>query len=550
MSATSLLKKKNAAGKALIIRDNIHGDFTIEREYRFIVDHDRFQRLRHIGQTGFLYLVYPGMRHSRFEHSIGAFHLAKGWYNSIIEKFDPKKVDQKNKFLNVKSDVVTCEGDRILLKNTFSIYTEISRKPSLRSRWERVVATAALMHDIGHGPLSHSIENLKILSLSDYRKYCSSSMITEFVKKKLKSKSKIKHEDFSLIYIDEVLSELSEADSFFQEQDSLNILCVAALVHKDFRAFFLESADISEADKNVIRLFSNIISGLFDVDRMDYLERDSKSAGIKYGLVESQRLSKALVPVLAQKNDKIFSGLICKARLVHALDHFLVCLYEMYTQLYKHPAYEGFQFEAGELIKAVLDPKSYKMNIACHSMQTDFSFFSLIDRCSNGLLTQLLNRQLTEMREVFQTYEKGSREIDQKEKFKLIGEDKREIVKDSVKVWLINDSFKKSQILPWGISSLVSSKLKSETYEPQIWWKNDGLERALLGLRKTITADKNYPNLIANLLMGGNDELQKTKKSSVRKPPANVGKELKERDAALRAIKPLVKSRVPKAGNG
>ena len=58
---------------------------------------------------------------------------------------------------------------------------------------------------------------------------------------------------------------------------------------------------MSDDDRNLVRLFSNIVGGLFDVDRMDYLERDSKNAGIKYGLVETERLTKALVPMLTSE---------------------------------------------------------------------------------------------------------------------------------------------------------------------------------------------------------------------------------------------------------
>ena len=148
------------------------------------------------------------MRHSRFEHSLGAFHLAKGWYNSIVGKFG-KSHQEKKKFLDVNSDVVTCDGDKLLVTKTFDLYKKLAESQPLNDRWRKIVCTAALMHDVGHGPLSHTLEHLKIIAPSDYKDYCSCPDIEEFIskKRKLTDKEKIKHEDLSLIYIDEILSE-------------------------------------------------------------------------------------------------------------------------------------------------------------------------------------------------------------------------------------------------------------------------------------------------------------------------------------------------------
>lgn len=197
------------------------------------------------------------------------------------------------------------------------------------------------------------------------------------------------------------------------------------MIHKDFRESFYKckKPEIPNDDIDLVKLFSNIVSGLLDVDRMDYLERDSRNAGIKYGLVESQRLTTALVPVLARKQNETFSGILCKARLVHAIDHFLVGLYEMYTTLYKHPGYEGFQHEAGAIIKKLNQEEFLaSLDVKSHSQHTDLSFFALLNEKSNNLVEKLISRKLMKDRLVFQRYSIDAVEVSDQGDFILIGE--------------------------------------------------------------------------------------------------------------------------------
>ncbi len=105
---------KSTSENRKIIRDSIHGDIFLKELDIQIVDTPEFQRLRRIRQLGMTHLVYPGANHTRFEHSLGAFHLA----GRIAENL-PITPEEKT-----------------------------------------MVTSSALLHDIGHGPLSHTSEEL------------------------------------------------------------------------------------------------------------------------------------------------------------------------------------------------------------------------------------------------------------------------------------------------------------------------------------------------------------------------------------------------------
>ncbi|WP_338599095.1 HD domain-containing protein [Sulfolobus tengchongensis] len=107
-----------------IIRDPIHGYIEIDDKILQIVSADIFQRLRYITQTGLAYLVYPGMRHTRFEHSLGVMHLAK----------------ELAKYVKINSEQ----------------YTDVS---FIDDDYLNLISLAGLLHDIGHLPFSHTFEN-------------------------------------------------------------------------------------------------------------------------------------------------------------------------------------------------------------------------------------------------------------------------------------------------------------------------------------------------------------------------------------------------------
>ncbi|MDD1724474.1 MAG: HD domain-containing protein [Methanospirillum sp.] len=185
-------------GSMKAIKDPVHGYINVESSLLPLLDTPEVQRLRYIRQLGFSFLVYPGAHHTRFEHSLGTMHLAK----------------------------------------------TLSRGLDLPGYEQVLVTSAALLHDIGHGPFSHAIETLSREILGR------------------------QHTD--------VLDRLSGGDL----------------------GPVLEKAGVNPEE--VFRLIdgthplSGIIHGDLDVDRMDYLLRDAHYTGVPYGTVDATRLIRSM----------------------------------------------------------------------------------------------------------------------------------------------------------------------------------------------------------------------------------------------------------------
>ena len=186
---------------AKIINDPVFGFIKIPRGLLYdIVRHPLFQRLNRTNQLGLAAVVYPGARHTRFQHSLGAFHLMS---EAILS------LQQKGQFI-------------------FDSEAE-------------AVQAAILMHDIGHGPFSHVLENTLISGIS--------------------------HEDISLLMMEQINHDLG---------DRLNL---AIAIFKD------------EYPK---RFLHQLISSQLDMDRLDYLRRDSFFTGVTEGNIGSARIIKML----------------------------------------------------------------------------------------------------------------------------------------------------------------------------------------------------------------------------------------------------------------
>lgn len=224
-----------ASTKRKIINDPVYGFITINDPLIFsIIEHPYYQRLRRIQQMAMAQLVYPGAVHTRLHHSLGAYHLM---CNAIAE---------------LKGKAV-----------------EISYE-------EEIAAKAAiLLHDIGHGPFSHALEEVLILNIS--------------------------HEALSL----QIMEVMNEA---LNGQLNLTIQLFTNNYHKPF--------------------LHQLISGQLDVDRMDYLSRDSFFSGVSEGVIGYDRILK----MLAVKNNQ----LVVEEKGIYSVEKFLVARRQMYWQVYLH----------------------------------------------------------------------------------------------------------------------------------------------------------------------------------------------------------------------
>jgi len=218
-----------------IINDPVFGFINIPKGLLYdLVRHPLLQRLNRIKQLGLSSVVYPGAQHTRFQHSLGAFHLM--------------------------SEAI----QQLAAKGNFIFDSEAE-----------AVEAVILMHDIGHGPFSHVLENTIVRGVS--------------------------HEDISLMLMERINREMNGQ------------LTLAIRIFKD------------EYPK---RFLHQLVSGQLDVDRLDYLRRDSFYSGVTEGNIGSARIIK----MLDVKDDH----LVVEAKGIYSIENFLTARRLMYWQVYLH----------------------------------------------------------------------------------------------------------------------------------------------------------------------------------------------------------------------
>jgi len=249
--------------KRKIINDPVYGFITISHPLIFfILEHPYYQRLRRIQQMAMASMVYPGAVHTRLHHSLGAYHLMG---NAVAE-------------LRSKGIAISAEE-------------------------EVAVKCAILLHDIGHGPYSHALEN-RVLE-------------------------EVHHETMSLAIM-----------------QMLNKECGGAL-------------DLA------IQIFTNqyhqpflhqLISGQLDMDRMDYLSRDSFFSGVSEGVIGYDRILKMLT---------VWNGqLMIEEKGIYSVEKFLIARRQMYWQVYLHKtvlAAEKMMVKIIERVRAIFSPNDKEL---------------------------------------------------------------------------------------------------------------------------------------------------------------------------------------------
>lgn len=255
-----------------IINDPVYGFITIDHPLILqIVSHPYYQRLRNIHQMAFAYLVYPGAVHSRLHHSLGAYHLMCSALSEL-----------KGKGIGITPE------------------EELGAK------------IAILLHDIGHGPFSHALENELIPG--------------------------VHHEVISLLIIQKLNEE-------FQGQ--------------------LQTAIEIFTNQYPKRFLYQLVSGQLDVDRMDYLNRDSFFTGVAEGVIGYDRIIK----MLTVKDGE----LMVEEKAIYSIEKFLVSRRLMYWQVYLHKTVLGAEMMLVNIIRRVkeLISRGEKINAASDA----FDFF-------------------------------------------------------------------------------------------------------------------------------------------------------------------------------
>ena len=255
LTQSSYVTKKLAEEK--VFKDPIHKYVHVKDQLIWdLIKTKEFQRLRRIKQLGTLYLAFHTSEHSRFGHSLGVYEIVR---RMIDESFVGREA-----WNNKDRPLALC---------------------------------AALLHDLGHGPFSHSFE--KIFN-TDHEAF-TQEIITGNTE------------------VNEVLSRVSE--TFPQE--------VADVINK--------------THKN--KLVISMISSQIDADRMDYLQRDAYFTGVSYGTFDMERILRLMRP----SKDEV----LIKESGMHAVENFIMSRYQMYWQIYFHPVSRGGEVLLNNCLKRV-----------------------------------------------------------------------------------------------------------------------------------------------------------------------------------------------------
>jgi len=231
-----------------ILRDPLWNNVRVDELTLQLIDTDIFQRLRYVRQLGLAYLVYPGATHTRFEHAVGAYHLARGTVAMMAER-----------------DVLDGAG----------------------AEEQAIVRAAALLHDVGHYPFSHALEEI----------------------------GQLHHEDVArpLITTGAIAELLTRGISADAPQ----------------RVFDLVSGTSASP-------LQGLISGSLDLDKIDYLKRDAFMCGVPYGEIDVERLTNSLLVLMDPESGRPMIGVLEKG--LSALESLLFAKYQMYRNVYWHHA--------------------------------------------------------------------------------------------------------------------------------------------------------------------------------------------------------------------
>jgi HD superfamily phosphohydrolase len=265
-----------------LIFDSIHGPIRISKIARSIIDTPEFQRLRHIQQLGLCSYVFHCGNHTRFEHSIGVYHLA-GLVLDVIHK--------NNKSLKIE-------------------IAELPHIKKINGTLIELIKIAGLCHDIGHGPFSHVFDDLVLHDATHPNK---------------------SHEIRSGIIIEKILKRLYPNGEF----DDKTIEFIKNVIdpkpeHKGF----------------IYQIVANKLNG-FDVDKFDYLERDTRHTGFRLAFDYRRIINEIQI----DKNNNI----CYPKQVVYDVFGMFKIRYDLHKQLYHHKTVKIIEYMLCDIIK-LIDP--------------------------------------------------------------------------------------------------------------------------------------------------------------------------------------------------
>lgn len=319
------------------IRDPIHGSINLTDGEVALIESVEFQRLREIKQLGFSEFSFPGATHNRFLHSIGVSYVSGLVFDSVFRAFPFRKAQNKMRF-------------------------------------RQIVKLAALLHDIGHGPLSHTTEHvmppLKELNISIYRE------------QKRNEDRKANHEDYTIKFImDSPIAGLIQ--KYFPDISPLHVAC---LIDQELQC---DGEVFKDGVINFRPLLSQIVSSELDADRMDYLERDSYFCGINYGKIDKDWLIQNLT--LHIKDSTAFLAL--NRRALYSFDDFLISRHHMNLMVYFHHKSIIYEEMLGRYLTSDDCQFFLPAQLENYISFTDYKLYEHLDTVSNVWAQRIAQRK-------------------------------------------------------------------------------------------------------------------------------------------------------------
>lgn len=310
------------------INDPVYGSIGVSKLETDLINTPAFQRLRHLKQLGFASYVFPGGEHSRFVHSLGVLYII----GRMCEQLESRELGTDKLF---------------------------SREDTVKLR------IAALLHDIGHYPLSHLGEYVfqyeaKLLAAKD----ANDSNLWELDP----SVSKDTAEDDKKPDNNPLLFDMAMPIQAKQKKAAHHeMLGLIVVTHNSEIKSILQAADIDPAligdifsrgarqPENTI--YYNLLHSSLDADRLDYLLRDSAQTGVKFGMVDLDYLIRLImvkkVP-LTNAGDNMARIIVYNKKGQHVIEHFLMCRYFHYAQVVCHRTSGAFEMIAKALFVKIL----------------------------------------------------------------------------------------------------------------------------------------------------------------------------------------------------
>jgi HD superfamily phosphohydrolase len=286
-----------------IIRDPLWNNIRLDPLSFELIDTPAFQRLRYVRQLGLAFLVYPGGTHSRFEHALGTYHLAR---------------------------------------RTLTLFEEQDEFSSVARDECMLVRAAALLHDVGHYPFSHALEEIGAMHHEEVaRPLIAEGEVAEILRRELGPNAPER---------------------------------ILALIR-------------GESDSPL----QGLISGSIDLDKLDYLRRDAFMCGVSYGEIDVDRLINALTILHDPETGEPRVGMVEKG--LSALESLLFAKYQMYRNVYWHHAVRSATAMYKRLVADALDAGALDAQTLA-GFTDEGILHALAERSPSPLLDRLRLRRL------------------------------------------------------------------------------------------------------------------------------------------------------------